>query len=313
MSCFKIKFRFKKLTLSKGQATVEYILLLVVIMAIALGIGGPLGRHLKEFSGAMVGPDGYYACLTKNGILPGKAYTDFAGVDCGRQSSLAIDHIGQIGVNSRSGFGSNFGSSYGSNSGSGSENLDSSGRGEDSGDTGPKSSRHRVKTARSGSSAGKSGSGQGFGEFSNNEMSFSAGSKKKRNKNRKRKKKHRVRGDKLEGDFFNGEKSKRGRIQMQTRQEETYLGDQIYIIEKEEKATVFKVENNDKSVAVSNEEVGKKAGLIADRRPDEDSGLDDKQKAMDFGGFLKYLLIAIMIIAIFVVIFSQVMEYQNRD
>ena len=100
---------------------------------------------------------------------------------------------------------------------------------------------------------------------------------------------------------------------MQTRQGEAYLGDQIYIIEEEEKATVFKAEGGDKNAAVSNEEEGKKAGLIADRRPDEDSDLDDKQKAMDFGGFLKYLLIAIMIIAIVVVIFSQVMEYQNRD
>ena len=54
----------------KGQATVEYFLLLVVVISLALSIGGPLGKRLKKFSGALVGPQGYYACLTKEGLLP---------------------------------------------------------------------------------------------------------------------------------------------------------------------------------------------------------------------------------------------------
>ena len=57
----------------KGQATVEYLLLIVVIIALALSIGRPLGDYLTSLSGAMLGPDdSYYACLLEQAELPGQ-------------------------------------------------------------------------------------------------------------------------------------------------------------------------------------------------------------------------------------------------
>ena len=55
-----------------GQATVEYLLLLIVIVALAMYIALPMGRGLKRFFGAMFDvPTGYYYCLTHTGLLPG--------------------------------------------------------------------------------------------------------------------------------------------------------------------------------------------------------------------------------------------------
>ena len=71
----------------------EYLLLIMVIIAIALGIGGPLGRHLRDFSGAILGPSGYYACLTKKGLLPGDVSP---GGGCGNYSDLALNYLGDI-------------------------------------------------------------------------------------------------------------------------------------------------------------------------------------------------------------------------
>ena len=89
---YKIEMKKKKLRQKTGQATLEYLLLIVVVIAIALGIGGPLGRHLTNISGAMLGPDdSYYACLMERAVLPGSA------VDCdAAYESLGISISGGI-------------------------------------------------------------------------------------------------------------------------------------------------------------------------------------------------------------------------
>ena len=55
----------------KGQATLENILLWAVIGVVAFVVNNHLGKYLKDISGAMIGPNGYYGCLTKAGKLPG--------------------------------------------------------------------------------------------------------------------------------------------------------------------------------------------------------------------------------------------------
>lgn len=80
---------------NRGQATVEYLLLIVVIIALALSIGRPLGDYLTKLSGAMLGPDdSYYACLMENAQLPGQACQSHIN----KTSRLAIDFSSEIGV-----------------------------------------------------------------------------------------------------------------------------------------------------------------------------------------------------------------------
>ena len=70
----------------------EYLLLMVVVALLALSIGGPLGRYLTNFSGALIGPTGYYACLTQYGLLP-------SSVNAGRcQSHIqnSLNYLNQI-------------------------------------------------------------------------------------------------------------------------------------------------------------------------------------------------------------------------
>ena len=88
---FLSKISIKKLIFSlfppsRGQATVEYILLIALVIFIALLIGGPLGKYLTAFSGVFFEKDnGYYACLTKEGRLPGDSIAN-----CSNSASLLI-------------------------------------------------------------------------------------------------------------------------------------------------------------------------------------------------------------------------------
>ena len=41
--------------------------------------------------------------------------------------------------------------------------------------------------------------------------------------------------------------------------------------------------------------------------------LEDEDEGINFRGFLKYFIIAALLVAVLMVIFSQVMEYQSRD
>ena len=65
-----------RLPAAAGQATVEYLLMLIVIVAIVLSVGRPLGQALGQYFGKLFDipppePGGYYYCLTVNGLLPG--------------------------------------------------------------------------------------------------------------------------------------------------------------------------------------------------------------------------------------------------
>ena len=320
MSFLNKKVVFKPLASLRGQATVEYILLLVVVMLIAFGIGGPLGRHLKAFSGAMVGPEGYYACLTQEGLLPG----DTSASNCAAHSNLALGHLGDISsgeaFNESTGLGA--GNNFsGNNSDKGNSNKDSVA--EDSKKSKNKaSSKHRAKNTGSSSgneNSGATGSGQASsGDFLNRQDAFLASlneiKDKKKRTNKKKRFRRKSKGTSVEDPFKNNKKTKTKSSRSRVSQGEGYLGDQNYFEpEEEEKQRVFKVTSENKKTNKGTNKEEKDKSRIQDRKPTGDGNLNDENRGMDFSGFLKYLIIAIMIIALVVVIFSQVMEYQNRD
>ena len=125
-------FLKKSIKNSTAQATVEYLLLIVVVIALATGIGGPLGIYLKKFSGALLGPQGYYACLTERGLLPGDPQVPS---QCSRQAQLAMGALNQIQTGSGFGGGSGGGSvnNGGGNSGNNGGNNGSNNGGNNNG------------------------------------------------------------------------------------------------------------------------------------------------------------------------------------
>ena len=314
MEFLKRKHIFKSFSLSKGQATVEYILLLVVVVTIALVIGGPLGRHLKNFSGAMIGPGGYYSCLTKQGLLPGANSASACG------SSLAI---GTLSLSTIEGGGSGEGSGGGpggGSSGKDSSDGDNSLKEANSGDKKSKkrkSSRHRSRNRASLGSEG--GGGQGF--LPNNaqrQATFLSDSKDKNSKKNKQKKsnRHRAGEDGLTGNQFKKAKNKQKRKRkVRISRGEAYLGDQIYFVEEEEKNSqpVFQVTEEGKKRNANLAEEKKKTSRIQNAKTTDEGQLKEENTGLNFNGFLKYLVIAIIIIVILMIVFSQIMEYQSKD
>ena len=80
----------------KGQATVEYILLAVVVIIIGKFVVSPMGQVLQEWATKMLGPKGYYACLMEHGLIPGKTWKSL-GITCGAYKVAALGDLKKTG------------------------------------------------------------------------------------------------------------------------------------------------------------------------------------------------------------------------
>ena len=80
-SFFYKKFRYieampQKRQQVSGQVTMEYILLLLIIILIVKFVASPMGKVFAQWTRFLVGPhnaagQGYYGCLMEKGLLPG--------------------------------------------------------------------------------------------------------------------------------------------------------------------------------------------------------------------------------------------------
>ncbi len=333
------KKKFIKLSKSRGQATMEYILLIAVVVAIFV-VFKKYGEGLMGFSARMVGPDGYYGCLLKKGQLPGNP--------CGSQNldpqALFDQHVSgalssydssQQGPGSRSGPGSQPGSLNGgpnSSTDSG-ENAFSSANSSSAGNNSRnrRSHRHKIGKARSLSSKSKVG-GEGSGGSTDGESASSddgsfAGSssfpaissdeKRRAKRKKKRKKRSRARrGDgNIAGGFKKKKKQRRASARFPVARGEGYLGDQFYEEDMEEREDKgFKGGTTSQKKGSDGIEEKQDKQLISDKKASAtNQGLKDDEYGFKFNKFLKYLVIAAMIIAVIIVVFSQIMEYQSRD
>ncbi|MCY4320905.1 MAG: hypothetical protein OXC37_00650 [Bdellovibrionaceae bacterium] len=245
---------------SVGQATIEYLLLIVLVIAIATGIGGPLGLYLKRFSGALLGPNGYYACLTERGLLPGDPRASY----CNRHTNLALNTISSIS------FGPGFSDSDlgtggdNNNTGINSNNSNTQDSSLLSGDTDEKSfkpsskdksknpTKHKANRSKSLGRKSLSSPTRGAGEISeessDSPYSFSAfDSKLSSKKRKKRKTKNNYKAlnlQKEEGkEEFNASESGYKRARFRPQKAQGYLGE-VYNQEQEKEQAekpVFKV------------------------------------------------------------------------
>ena len=319
--------------------------MIVVVIALATGIGGPLGSYLKTFSGALLGPEGYYACLTERGLLPGDPQVPS---ECSDQAHLAMGALNQI--QTGSGFGSSGGGSVnngggnnnnGSNpadnnwnnnrdsndSGNNNDNADSSGNeksfkdSKSSKDESQNASRHKAGLSGQEGEGSLSGSGgEAFsGDSSNSPSSFLAPNSFSSGKGKKKKKGGSLSGGRGLGSedeegAFNSKSQGYKRLRFRAQNAQGYLGE-AYLSEEEaeQEKPVFKEVQAGGVSKGSFAGDTKKNQLIPDRKPNQKKDLDTKVKGMNFSAFLKYFVIIALILVVLVVIFSQVMEYQSRE
>ena len=70
------------LSSSAGQAIVEYVLILSVLVFVGGGLLFTFNQGVQAWGKALLGTDGYFACLLQTGLLPMQSRP---GVDCGHQ------------------------------------------------------------------------------------------------------------------------------------------------------------------------------------------------------------------------------------
>ena len=330
---------FKK---NQGQATVEYLLLIVVVITLALSIGTPLGNWIGEQSRVLLGPDGYYGCLMEHGALP-------KGSKAASCKIASVDPL-NISLNGGGGpfgggpggggldpnkDGSGDGSGDGSSSeGSSSSDGDSSSSGEDSdsedgsdsGDSDSSSTDGDGSGVSGSSSSGQAGSGGGsssgrgagggnqgssFGADSS-DVDSSDGEDSSGSIKRKGRRSRKSKGSGLDTPEHEGYKPN---VQGDEEEfDEGFLGEE----EEEER----KKEEEEKALeeaelaalegkGAKGEDSGSKGeGIFG---PNKKKGEGPEDKPLNLMGLIRYIIIAILIILILAFLFSQVMEYQSRD
>ena len=310
---------------SAGQATVEYILLIVIVVAIALAVKGPLGERLGEFSGKMVGEDGYYACLMERGYLP----EDPRASECGKYKLEAEGSLqgGSGGSGGGSGGGGpSSGGSGGSRSFGGSGN--SAGDSDSSSEEALSASGDSVADGDLVSSSGgsytpgffrlgkKSGSGGSDSLTGGDAKSFLANPSFREELEGEEDDEGNSRSlaQNQSGNFdVNKTGYKPSRFPARGSRDTGYAGT-LYDEDPSKKKT-FKAEEIAESGAGAGsggqEESSKSKAIKEEQKKAEESS--DKPKRWNFLAFIKYFLIAGLIILLLAIVFSQVMEYQGRD
>lgn len=111
------KQKNSRLRTNKGQAIVEYILILTVVVMVMGGLLFKLNKGFQKWGKSIIGADGYIACLMQTGLLPGQSTTHLSNpcapienIDFSAESSSS---------SSSSGSSSSGGSSSSSSSSSG--------------------------------------------------------------------------------------------------------------------------------------------------------------------------------------------------
>ena len=293
-----------------GQATIEYLLLVAVVVLLARLILTPLGEGLRQFSGALVGPDGYYACLMENGLIPGfeKITTGGGELDCRNQSieaqALLTAKIGSI--NSTLNSSGNL-SRTGSNSQANRDKAAAAAKKQ--AEKNKNSAKNKEKGGDTGASS-RSSSNRSAGQNAGQ----SRISKFKERKRRARVK-NRAGSDQggFESEYAKKSKSaeKRTKKRFKTSRAQGFLGT-FYIDDEEElgRPRVFRSESVNQSSSQKNE---KKRSFATNSQRKVAEANAKPTEGFALGNFLKYLIIAGIIVSILLVIFSQVMEFQNRD
>ncbi|MGI9549398.1 MAG: hypothetical protein ACR2M7_05460 [Bdellovibrionales bacterium] len=293
----------KKHLSSSGQATVEYILLLVIVVLLARFVLSPLGEGVKQYSGALVGPGGYYSCLMEHGGVPG--HDDIEDVATGEKLDC-----GESKLKASAGWNSELGSiEPGLQKASSASDHSDSSKNEASKEKktkDPSSSPQQISNSSS-KRGSKRGSSAG-GDSSSNLKAASSTKIKRKKRIRKTKrafkeeyKKPSTKTGTSEIEDFGSSKKRTVSVIIIDAEEE----------EEKKRSSLFRSEK--KAAQQADEKTKKKGHLIASAKRGTDGKASEIDGKLPFEKFLKYLIILAILVAIFLVVFSQVMEFQNRE
>ena len=153
---------FAFLTQNRGQAIVEYTLILSLVILLATGLLMPLHKGFEALGGGLFGPEGYFSCLLKTGLLPGQTASVQECKDLEEVYGDFQAHADRIQISDSGGGGSGAGQTFTPSPSSSTRDSESSsastfptteGQGGGSGTGGGTSSSRRGAGAGSSSSA----------------------------------------------------------------------------------------------------------------------------------------------------------------
>ena len=151
---------FAQLTKNGGQATIEYILLLVIVLALILGPMKQFSRFFNAYIDALFGKDQYFACLLETGELSGQS-TD-PNSSCGAAFNARIQTaITQSGIGNPPANAAGSGSSSSSNSSNNPAEQSSSSQDAKKKAAQPQVVNASTSSSDSGGNAGADGGGSG--------------------------------------------------------------------------------------------------------------------------------------------------------
>ena len=299
----------------------EYLLLAVVVILIGKVILSPMGEKLGEWSSAFIGPGGYYSCLMEYGLIPGKKWQSM-GLGCTTKKPGSIGSLSQGGgLTGGDSFSSGTGEGQAGGEGgssAGAENKNSSQSGDQKKGKSAKGKKGRKKGGESSSGSSQtadsstggsdtSADGNGF-KFPKKKKSRVSGSKKKWKKRKRGKKPSLMKDEKLKvanqsGDGDGDEGLGVG-----------YLG-QLSFSEDEEEQTppVFRATAGADGKEQAERQSKQKNRLKMEPPKQKKTGDIGDLEPISFAGYLKWLFIAVLLIAVILVIGSQILEIQNAE
>ncbi len=309
---------------NQGQAVIEYILLLVIIVSLVLGMRGVFGA-MNTFMTDMIG--GYVSCLMEYGELPSlgvedsdlKQHKDGDGKRCPLPSFSAAASFGG-GYTGGAG-GSSGGSGSGSGSGGNGKNASGSGgkggeasKSGSSGDSSDGDGSSRSGSSKS-SSSRASARGRGSSPYSRGQISRSTGfstadNPQDLNDTSKIKAISAAEDESSDGGDVSGGRRSYRRSSSARPKYKALVGK---MAEEVQKST--RVPRKPGSTLLSTDEGYRMTVVKRNFTPPEVKPPPEEkpQEGFGFGNFLKWIIIAGIIIACFILFGGQVMNYSNSD
>lgn len=302
----------------RGQAVVEYVLLLVLIVSMLLAAQG-IFSGVNTFIGNYVGK--YFVCLMDHGELPAQGVVDTAGLaKHNEQSSCKVKFSIANGATLVGSGGSSLssngsGKSSTSNRGNNNKTNDSSGPNSSSDSKSKTSSANRNGTGGSGDSDGSSGRSP-YADGRLNRSNSGRGTADGANDSANGKVKIIEDEQPVQSAFGSAGTGSANRTEYRYNRYKAIVSGQMY----DEVSKNSKREQRQPSVKTISKvapEEGfrpgprKNAFVAPERKPAAESS--DKDTNFGFGSMLKWLIIGGMVIALIVFFGGQVMNYSNSD
>ena len=273
----------------KGQGTVEYVLLLVLVISIVLGVMLQLNTSIAKWAASYFGD--YYACLLENGELPSGGGSDNRSGECAQlyePFTLAQGAPPNMKTNSSGGGSGNNGS------GGANQRRGSFAPGSGSGTDGSESGGANYARVGSKSGGGSSGSGSNFDDLNARNSRSKIGGKEKKT----------YTGSSefsLPSSATSGNSSSKTTMRIG-------LDNRMQILREDSSSdssfSSTTIRKNSSSTKTKEDKIRIKRKLASEKSSDDDTELT-------FGHYIRIIIIAAILIALFVLLGGQALQISS--